>query len=129
MMRIAGGFGTRARLDTGELGIATAEVSSSTDAAAMMAAQAAGRPQRYRGFREWTAPTFVVDADEPVEAAVDGEAARLDPPLMFRSLPGALVVRLPPSAPGVSPAAGRPRSAVAAVGALVRVALGRTPRG
>jgi diacylglycerol kinase family enzyme len=122
-----GGFGTRPRLDTGELGIATAEVRSSTDAAAMVAAEAAGRPQRYRGFREWTAPTFVVDSDEPIEAAVDGEAVQLDPPLTFRSLPRALVVRLPPSAPGLSPAAARPRSAVAAVGALVRVALGRMP--
>jgi diacylglycerol kinase family enzyme len=124
-----GGFGTRARLDAGVLGIATAEIRSSADVAAFLTAEAAGRPQRFHGFREWSAAEFVVDSDAPVEAGVDGEAAVLDPPLVFRSLPGALRVRLPPTAPGLSPASARPHSARSSVAALVRVAGGRACSG
>jgi hypothetical protein len=40
-----------------------------------------------------------------VQLGVDGETLAMDPPLLFRSEPGALRVRLPPHAIGVSPAA------------------------
>jgi diacylglycerol kinase family enzyme len=122
-----GGFGTRARLDTGELGIATAEIRGSADAAAFVAAEAAGRPQRFRGYREWSAPTFAVESELPVDAGVDGEATVLAPPLAFRSLPGALRVRVPIGAPGYSPAALRAPSARWSIATLVRTVLGRAP--
>ena len=48
-----GGFGTRARLDTGRLGVMTAEVHSAAEAAQLVAAEAAGRIQRFRGVLEW----------------------------------------------------------------------------
>jgi diacylglycerol kinase family enzyme len=124
VLTMVGGFGTRARLDTGQLGIAAAEVRSSAEVAALVAAQAAGRPQRFRGWHEWTAPEFVVDADRPVEAGVDGEALVLDPPLVFRALPGALRVRIPRDAPGHSVS----RAATWDVAALVRTVAGRLPK-
>ena len=39
------------------------------------------RLDRFTGWRQWAAPTFVVDSSGPVEAGVDGEALLLDPPL------------------------------------------------
>ena len=71
----------------------------------MVAAQAAGRIQRFRGYEEWTTPSFTVRSDRPVEAGVDGEALLLDPPLEFRCHPGALRIRVPTGSWGSSPAA------------------------
>ena len=120
-----GGFGTRARLDTGQLGVMTAEVHSAAEAAQLVAAEAAGRIQRFRGVLEWATPEFVVDSDTPIEAGVDGEALRLDPPLHFRSLPGALRVRIPTNAPGRSPAALAAPSLSWSVVALLRAVAGK----
>lgn len=119
------GVGSRARLDLGALGIMTTEVKGAAGVAALMAAESAGRVDRFPGFAQWNAPTFVVDADQPVEAGVDGEALRLDPPLEFRSLPGALRVRIPTHAPGWSPAALTAPSAWWSVRALFRAVAGR----
>lgn len=119
------GFGSRARLDTGELGIAAAEVHGATHIAAFVAAESAGRLDRLEEWLEWTAPSFTVASGAPVEAGVDGEALVLDPPLEFRMLPGALRVRLPTDAPGYSPAALKPLSPWWTFTALVRGALGR----
>lgn len=120
-----GGVGSRARLDTGTLGIVTAEVHGATEMAEMVAAEAAGRIQRFRGYAEWAAPTCTIRSGEPVEAGVDGEALVLEAPLEFRSLPGALRVRLPPRAWGRSPAALKPSSLSWTVRALAAVARGR----
>src|SRR5690606_15242354 len=100
-----GGFGARARLDTGQLGIVAARVDGATEVAQFVAAEASGQIRRFRGWHEWTAPAFRVESDQPIEAGVDGEALLLDPPLEFRILPGTLRVRLPRHAPGRSPAA------------------------
>jgi len=63
-----------------------------------------------RRWREWTAPSFVVESGMAVAAGVDGEAARLEAPLQFRTRPGALKVRIARSHPGASePATGRGR--------------------
>ena len=120
-----GGFGTRARLDTGRLGVMTAEVHSAAEATQLVAAEAAGRIQRFRGVLEWATPEFVVDSNEVIEAGVDGEALRLDPPLRFRSMPGALRVRIPTNAPGRSPAALAAPSLGWSVVALFRAVAGR----
>ncbi len=119
------GFGSRARLDTGELGIATAEINGATDITTFVAAESAGRLERFAGWSEWTAPTFTVESGHPVEAGVDGEALQLDPPLVFRALPGAVRIRIPHSAPGYSPAALKPPSPWWTLGALLRAAAGR----
>ena len=70
---------------------------------------------RQRRWREWTAPTFEVDSDEPVPAGIDGEALKLDPPLRFRIRPGVLRVRIAPAHPGASPSALAPDGAWAGV--------------
>jgi diacylglycerol kinase family enzyme len=105
------GFGTRARLDTGMLGIAAAKVRGATDVAAFVAADTAGRVDRFKGWTEWVAPTFTVESGAPIEAGVDGEAMLFDPPLEFRTLPHALRIRIPPRRPATPrPHWSRPRS-------------------
>ncbi len=126
VLTLADGFGTRARLDTGELGVASVEVRGPADVTQLVAAQTARRPQLFRGWHEWTTPRFVVDSDRPIEAGVDGEALVLDPPLVFESRPAALRVRIPAHAPGRSPAA-RSHRPLENVGALLRLVAGRDP--
>ncbi len=120
------GFGTRARLDTGTLGIAAAKVRGATDVAAFVAADTARRVDRFKGWTAWAAPTFTVESGAPIEAGVDGEAMLFDPPLEFRIMPGALRIRLPASAPGYSPAALKSPSIWWTLSALVRAAAGHT---
>jgi hypothetical protein len=62
---------------------------------------------------------------QPVEVGIDGEAMLLDPPIRFRIVPGALRVRIPPHAPGYSPAAAVPTSGWSTVTALLQTAAGR----
>lgn len=120
------GFGTRPRMDDGVLGVVTVTVDRARDIPALVTAEATGRIGSFRGHRAWSTPEFVVDSAEPlVEVGVDGEALRLPPPLRFRSLPGALRVRTPLSAPGVPQ---HPRLGEA-VPALLRVLAGRPARG
>ena len=124
-----GGFGTRQRMDAGILGVVTVTVDRARDLPALVSAEATGRIAQFGGYREWTTPEFAVDsADELVAVGVDGEALALPPPLVFRSLPGALRVRTPVDAPGASPAAVAPPGIGDAVPALVRVLAGRPAR-
>jgi diacylglycerol kinase family enzyme len=109
------GSGMRPKMDEGELGIAVLE------------APQAGGPSRGRmssPMRQWTSPDFQVDATDPVPAGIDGEAVKLDPPLRFRTLPGALRVRIARQHPGCSPALGAPHGAWDGVRSLARIALG-----
>ncbi len=119
-----GGFGSRARLDTGLLGIAAAKVNGAAEVAQLVAAETTGQIRRFQGWHEWTAPRFVVDSSQPVEAGVDGEALLLDPPLEFRILAGALRVRIPRNAPGRSPAALTAPSPWWTIRALLRAVAG-----
>ena len=68
---------------------------------------------------------FELDSSAPVPAGVDGEALTLEPPLRFRSRPGALRVRIAPQHPGASPSAIEPDSLPATIGALARFVVGR----
>ncbi len=92
------GGGMRTRLDAGVLGAASINVSNAADAEALAALEIAGRVDRFHGWQEWTATEIDVRSPEPVEIGVDGEALVLEPPLHFRSRPGALTVRLPRAA-------------------------------
>lgn len=119
------GFGTRARLDGGQLGVVTVTVDRARDVAALLSAEAAGRVDRFRGYRQWAAREFEIDSGQPfVDVGVDGEALRLPPPLRFRTLPGALRVRTPVNAPGVTPAAVAPAGVWKSVAAVFRVLAG-----
>jgi diacylglycerol kinase family enzyme len=100
-----GAVGSRPRLDTGTLGVITLDLRAQGGAAAFFAAVATGHPERFAGFRSWTAPSFEVRSDGPVDVGLDGEAQELEPPLRFSVLPTHVRVRLPSHAPGYSPAA------------------------
>jgi len=101
------GSGTRPRMDGGVLGV----VSVGTR------------------LKRWTAEEFTVDSDAPVPVGVDGEALVMDPPLVFRSRPGALRVRIARAHPGASPSSDAPVNASAALVALIRIIGGRPGTG
>jgi diacylglycerol kinase family enzyme len=119
------GFGSRRTIDGGNLGIVAATFRSSAELARLLESGAAGRNWRPPGWVEWAAASFQLGSGQPVELGVDGEAVVLDPPIRFRTLPGALRVRIPPHAPGYSPAAAAPTPGWAGVTALLQVVAGR----
>ena len=98
------GSGTRPRLDGATLGVAAVGTH----------------------FLRWTTPEFVVDSDSPVPIGVDGEALVMDPPLVFRTRPAALRVRVARSHPGASPSSDAPVLTRGAMTALMRIAAGRS---
>jgi diacylglycerol kinase family enzyme len=108
------GSGTRPRIDDGLLGIT------------VLGAPADGARRRLqRPWREWSAPSFEVDADRPLPAGVDGEALVLDAPLRFRIRAGVLRVRIAHQHPGSSPSAMAPEGIRDGLVELVRIVLGR----
>ena len=108
------GSGTRPSIDDGLLGIT------------VMGAPADGGQRRVqRPWREWSAPSFEVEADRPLPAGVDGEALIFDAPLQFRIRPGVLRVRIAHQHPGSSPSAMIPEGVRAGLVELVRIVLGR----
>ncbi len=100
-----GGVGTRARMDTGELGVVSLTITSATDARRFLALETAGQVRRFPGWQEWSTPRFEITSGGPVQVGLDGEALSMDAPVVFEILPAALTVLLPPQAPGRSPAA------------------------
>jgi diacylglycerol kinase family enzyme len=122
----AGGRGTRKRIDRGVLGIVTARITSAAQATQFAALQATGQARRFPGLLRWSAHSFEIRSAGPVQIGLDGEALSMDPPLMFESQPGALRVRLPPHALGLSPAARAVRILARTTATdLVRVCAGR----
>ena len=102
------GSGTRPRLDEAVLGVVEVRP-----------------PAGSVGGRAWSEQRMAeleVDADGPVPVGVDGEALTLEPPLRFRSRPGALKVRISHAHPGASPSAEAPHGALSALLALGRMA-------
>ncbi len=100
-----GGFGTRARLDEGVLGIIVIDVRDAAGLAQLVALSSAGRGSAYSGWHEWSAPSLEIRSRKRVDAGIDGEAVTLDAPVRLEVFPGALRVRIAPHHPGVSPAA------------------------
>jgi diacylglycerol kinase family enzyme len=119
------GFGSRRRIDAGTLGIVAATFRSSGDIAHFVQLHATGRARRFSGWAEWTDTSFELRSGQPVEVGIDGEAILLDPPVRFRVAPGALRVRIPPRAPGYSPAAAAPTPGWSTITALLQTAAGR----
>ena len=112
------GSGTRPHIDDGLLGI--------TVAAAPVGRGGHHLPQR--PWREWSAPTFEVDADGPLAAGIDGEALVLDPPLRFTIRRRVLRVRIARAHPGASPSSTMPDGMLATPAAVLAIAAGRRPR-
>ena len=120
-----GGFGTRARLDEGVLGVIVIEVRSGADLAQLVTLSTAGRGSAYSGWHEWTSPTLDVRSGKPVDTGIDGEAVTLDSPVRLEVQPGALRVRIAPHHPGVSPARVAGALQEAAPRRLAQAAFGR----
>jgi diacylglycerol kinase family enzyme len=118
------GMGSRARLDTGELGIVAVNIGNAAQAAELLSLEAVGQVRHFNGWIEWSAPEFEIDSSVAVATGIDGEGVMLDPPLRFRILPRALNVHLPPSVPGLSPAALKPGLTVSGVRELWKIAAG-----
>jgi diacylglycerol kinase family enzyme len=94
------GLGTRERLDGGVLGIAAITIANAMAWEQFLVLEASGRLAKFPGLVQWNAPEFELRSDAPVEIGVDGEALVMDPPLMFRSMPSALRLLVPKTAPG-----------------------------
>jgi diacylglycerol kinase family enzyme len=120
-----GATGTREHMDQGTLGIVTLRIGDAREAVRLVSAEASGRVRSLPGWVQWEAPRFQVDSGAPVEIGVDGEALKLDPPLVFDSLPGALRVRVPTHAPGYTPAEASVRFTGATVADLFRTVVGK----
>jgi diacylglycerol kinase family enzyme len=123
----AEGRGSRERIDDGVLGVLTLNLSSAADVQRLISMQALGQLDRFDGWHEWTTERFEVDSSDPIEIGVDGEALTMDPPLAFTTRPGALRVRIPRSAPGLSPAATAVHvTSTSTLRQLARIAMGRS---
>jgi diacylglycerol kinase family enzyme len=119
------GAGTRPRLDTGSLGIFATRMRGAGAVARLVTLGTIGQHRRLGGVLQWSSLEFEVRATAPVAVGLDGEALVLTPPLRFVSLPGALRVRVPRHATGVSPAGGQVMLTRRNLGALVRIAAGK----
>ena len=131
-MRRFRGTGTRARLDTGQLGIFVARLRGAGGVARLVTFETIGRSlgstrqhRRLSGVLQWSCLEFEIRASAPVAVGLDGEALVLAPPLRFVSLPGALRIRVPRHATGVSPAGGAVTLTRRGLWALLRIAAGK----
>jgi diacylglycerol kinase family enzyme len=126
------GTGTRPRLDTGRLGVFAARLRGASGVARLVTFGTIGRSlgsgsqhRRLSGVLQWSCLEFEVRAAAPIAVGLDGESLVLAPPLRFVSLPGALRVRVPRHAHGVSPAAAAVPLTRRNLWALVRIAAGK----
>ncbi len=119
------GAGTRPRIDGGQLGIVAARIRSASDVAELITLEAIGQTQRFHGLLQWSQSTFEIHSSSTVAVGLDGEALMLEPPLQFESLPGALRIRVPRHAAGVSSAAAVVTFTPAGLRALFGIAMGR----
>ena len=126
-LRRSQGRGTRERVDLGVLGVLAVNLSSATEVQRLLSLQSLGQLDRFEGWREWTTERFEVRSSAPVEVGVDGEALTMDPPLVFVTRPGALRVRMPAHASGLSPAASAVRlTSRSTIRELLRIVAGRS---
>ena len=104
------------------LGSTTACSGSPSSADPPAAAPGAAGPALWR---EWSAPSFEVDAERAVPAGIDGEALVLEAPLRFQIRPGVLRVRIARAHPGASPSANAPEGRGTPSASSCDLALGR----
>jgi diacylglycerol kinase family enzyme len=117
--------GSRPRIDTGTLGILSASLRNADEIARFVTLMTIGQEWRMDDIRQWSAATFEVDSTGPVALGIDGEAVQMAPPLRFESRPGALRVRLPATASGLSPSAAAVGMSARDLRRLVTIAAGR----
>ena len=117
--------GSRPRIDSGTLGILSASLRNADEIARFVTLMTIGQEWRMDDIRQWSATTFAVDSTGPVALGIDGEAVQMAPPLRFESRPGALRVRLPATAGGLSPSAAAVGMSGRDLRRLVTIAAGR----
>ena len=117
--------GSRPRIDSGTLGILSASQRNADEIARFVTLMTIGQEWRMDDIRQWSAATFEVDSTGPVALGIDGEAVQMAPPLRFESRPGALRVRLPAAASGLSPSAAAVGMSGRDLRRLVTIAAGR----
>ncbi|CAM5742158.1 diacylglycerol/lipid kinase family protein [Streptomyces afghaniensis] len=111
--------GRRKRLDSGLLGVVCVRVGNTAQAARMV------RGPRSGGLIRLNAGVVVVEADtDTLPVGIDGEHVVLPSPVVCRSAPGALRIRVPRRRPGTPRAGG----AAADWPRVARLALGRRNR-
>jgi diacylglycerol kinase family enzyme len=125
LQRLAG-FGSRAHLDRGVLGVAALRLDGAAAAAKFITAEAAGRVDRFPGWQSWQVGEMKITSAGTIAAGIDGESVELSSPLRFATRPLALIVRIAPQHPGVSPAARRPGWGRSTFLGLARVLIGRS---
>ncbi len=94
----------------GVLGVTTAEV--------------AAEGRHGVDLHRWCCHDFEIEADGPVAAGIDGEAATLKAPIHFSSMVGVLSVRIAGCHPGASPSTEVPPTLWGTVAELARLAVG-----
>jgi diacylglycerol kinase family enzyme len=89
-------LGRRSRLDTGELGLLTADPKRVSDLVSLSMLAAARRAERSSALWVWSSPTFRVESGQPQQSAgLDGETVSLDTPLDFAIVPRGLRLLVP----------------------------------
>jgi diacylglycerol kinase family enzyme len=119
------GFGSRPRLDTGTLGVATLTLTRTADVNRLVALELSGHPDRFGGCRQWTARRVEARGPRPLAVAIDGESRSLEPPLEFAIRPRALRVRIANGQSGASPAFRVAPLSASTLSGLFRVVRGR----
>ena len=120
------GFGSRPWLDSGALGVASLTIRHPSDVNRLVALEIGGHPERFEGWRQWSADQLQVRGVGELVAAIDGEARTLKPPLAFAIRPRSLRVRIADGQPGASPAFRQAPVGVSTLTGLFRVARGRS---
>ncbi len=93
-------LGARHQLDASVLHVAALSATTGARFAALLGRVALGNYVAGARWAEWTSTAVRVDAGvDRVPAGIDGEAAMLDTPMEFRTLPLALRVLVPPGTP------------------------------
>lgn len=104
--------------------LVAARVGGTSEVAEPAALDVAGRLGRSPGWREWTRPTPRIKSGGTVEAGIDGEARRLERPLVFSVTPRALRMRVASQHPGASAAVAPPWLSRWTLAYLLRTASG-----
>jgi hypothetical protein len=104
MLSSVSGFGSRPRLDTGSLGVATLLIKRPSEVNHLVAFEVAGHPERFAGWRQWMTPVLEARGATPLLAATDGDVHVWASPLHFVIRRAALRIRIGPGQRGASPA-------------------------
>ena len=108
------------------MGLLAAKIDGAKDAVEFVALETARRIRSFHGWMQWESATFEVRSDKPIDIAIDGEAVTVPAPIEFEIMPGALRIRMPKEAMGLSAAAQAELKQGWSVGGLLGTIMGRS---